>query len=189
MHYGDPDGHGHYGILATDDDGLLICHECGHSWRHLATHARAAHGLLAADYRERHGLARTRALVAPITADRMRDAWEDNREEHLASIESSRDPEKARRRSAIGHKGGRRDPTAPEVRAGYQQRARARRGRQLTAEEAATLGDGLDLQAWADAARTLLGKKDGVTSRSLAEASDIAPATVHQRLRRYPPRQ
>lgn len=185
MKYGDPDGHGHYGMLETDEDGLLVCHECGEPWQHLATHARATHSLLAADYRERHGLARTRTLVAPATADRMRDAWEDNREAHMSAIEQARDPQKARLRSPVGHKGQGRGSSAPEVLAGYQQRARARRGRKLTTEEAATLGGGLDLQAWADAARVLL-EQDGVTSRSLAEASDIAVSTVAQRLRRYP---
>lgn len=75
--------------------------------------------------------------------------------------------------------------TDPEVMAGYQDRGRTRRGRVLTPSETATLGDGLDLQAWADAARVLL-QLEGVTATSLAQASEIALATVHQRLRRYP---
>lgn len=185
--YGGPDGYGRYGILDTDDDGLLICHECGQPWKHLATHARAAHGLLAADYRARHGLARSRALVAPAVSTRMRDSWEQHRDEHLTAIETHRDPDKARMRSPVGHTGQGRGTSRPEVLAGYQQRARARRGRQLTDEERELLGDGLDLQAWADAARMLLAR-DGITVRSLAEASDIAQPTVHQRIRRYPPR-
>lgn len=185
MKYGEPDGHGHYGILETDEDGLLICHECGESWRHLATHARAAHGLLAADYRERHGLARTRSLVAPVVSEKMSESWEANRATHMAAIEASRNPEKARARSTVGHKGQGRGPSAVEVLAGYQQRARARRGRDLSPQETKTLGDGLDLQAWADAARALLAAPD-ISATSLARASDISPATVHQRLRRHP---
>lgn len=45
MDYAAPDGYGRYGILDTTDDGLLICHECGRPCRHLATHARLAHGI------------------------------------------------------------------------------------------------------------------------------------------------
>lgn len=187
LSYGAADGYGRFGILDSDESGLLVCHECGQSWRHLATHVRAAHGLLAADYRERHGLARSRALVAASVSSRMSESWERNREEHLADIESSRDPEKARLRSPVGHAGQGRGTSRAEVRAGYQQRARARRGRALTEAERALLGDGLDLQAWADAARRLLAR-ESVTARSLAEACDIAQPTVHQRLRRYPPR-
>lgn len=182
--YGAADGHGRYGILDTDAHGLLICHECGRAWKHLATHARAAHDLLAAAYREKHGLARSRRLVAPTTSAKMRDAWEKQADHHLAALNSTRDPDAARRHSPVGHKGNR-GTSRPEVLAGYQQRARAKRGRPLTEEETLTLGDGLDLQAWADAARLLL-TRDQVTTRSLAEASDIATPTVQQRLRRYP---
>lgn len=182
--YGAPDGHGRFGIVDTDKDGLLICHECGAAWKHLATHARAAHGLVAATYREKHGLGRSRRLVAPVTSDKMRESWEKQADLHLAALDSSGDPDAARSRSPIGHKGNR-GMSRPEVLAGYQQRGRARRGRSLTEEEALTLGDGLDLQAWADAARVLL-TRDGVSAGSLAEAADIAVPTVHQRLRRYP---
>lgn len=184
--YGSVDGHGRYGILDTDDEGLLVCHECGQSWRHLATHARGAHGLSAAAYRERHGLGYTTRLVAATVSQNMRAAWERNEGMHMAAIESSRDPERARASSPVGHK-GRRGSSRPEVLAGYQQRARARRGRDLTDDEVAMLGDGLDLQSWADAARILL-TRPGVTPRSLSTASDISVATVAQRIRRYPPR-
>lgn len=182
--YGAPDGYGRYGILDTDPDGLLICHECGRAWSHLATHARAAHGLSAAAYREAHGLGVSRRLVAPAVSERMRDAWESHREAHLADLAQHRDPDTARAVSPVGHRGPR-GTSRPEVLAGYQARWRARRGRALTPEETAALGDGLDLAAWASAARALLAL-DGVTASSLAAASGIAVQTVHQRLRRYP---
>lgn len=185
LHYATPpDGYGRYGILDTTDDGLLICHECGHPCRHLATHARLAHGITAADYRAAHGLGISRPLVAEVVSQRMRDAWETHREAHLAALEASRDPESARSASPIGHRGPQ-GTRRPEVLAGYQARGRARRGRALTPEETATLGDGLDLTAWADAARALLAL-EGVTATSIAAASGIAVPTVHQRLRRYP---
>ena len=184
--YGAPDGHGRHGILDTTQEGLLLCHECGQAFSHLATHARRAHGLTAAQYRSAHGLGVSRRLVAPAVSERMRDSWEAHREEHLAALEEHRDPDTARSASPVGHTGSR-GTSRPEVLAGYQARARARRGRNLTPEEAATLDDGLDLAAWAEAARALL-TLDRVTASSLAAASDIAVATVHQRLRRYPPR-
>ena len=186
MKYGAADGHGRYGVLDVDEEGRLICHECGRSWRHLGTHARQAHGLMPADYRASHGLGMSTPLVSSALADRMRQAWQRHETEHLAALEAARDPDRARESSPVGHKGSR-GTSRPEVLAGYQARARARRGRGLTPEEVESLGDGLDLQAWADAARVLLSDP-AVSSRSLAEACDIAPATVQQRLRRYPPR-
>ena len=61
--FGDPDGHGRYGILDEDPDGLLCAH-CGTRHRHLGLHVWKAHGLTAAQYRETHGLLRSRGLVA-----------------------------------------------------------------------------------------------------------------------------
>ena len=63
MQYGDPDGHGHYGILDVTADGLL-CHECGWRGAHLGLHSWKAHGITASAYRERHGLRRSKGLVA-----------------------------------------------------------------------------------------------------------------------------
>lgn len=61
---GGPDGHGRYGIL--DDDGdRALCHDCGGWYASIAAHARAAHGITAADYREAHGLGRRTSLSGP----------------------------------------------------------------------------------------------------------------------------
>jgi hypothetical protein len=60
---GAPDGFGRYGAVAFGGRGL-ICHECGQAHRHLGLHVYRAHGLRAAEYRKRHGLARGRGLVA-----------------------------------------------------------------------------------------------------------------------------
>lgn len=96
MILGDPDGYGRYGHLDVADDGGLVCHECGRSVRHLATHARLAHALTAAIYRERHGLGRSLPLVCPDVAAGMSaraagrigtDAWQ--------RFEQSRDPSRA----------------------------------------------------------------------------------------------
>ncbi|WP_152185739.1 MucR family transcriptional regulator [Segeticoccus rhizosphaerae] len=61
---GEPDGQGRFGVLEVAPDGLLVCHECGQAHRHLGLHVARAHGVQAAEYRRRHGLARTRGLVA-----------------------------------------------------------------------------------------------------------------------------
>lgn len=70
MRLGEPDGLGRYGVVDEDDDGLL-CAEC--DWRgvHLGLHAYRAHGLTAAEYKQRHGLRRSRGLVAAPTRDRL----------------------------------------------------------------------------------------------------------------------
>lgn len=63
---GDPDGEGHFGVLDEDTDGLL-CHECGQRFTHLGLHAWKGHGLTADQYRQAHGLARSRGLVTSST--------------------------------------------------------------------------------------------------------------------------
>jgi hypothetical protein len=63
MRVGDPDGHGQYGMLHEAPEGLL-CHECGQPHRHLGLHVWRAHGITTAQYREAHGLLRSRGLVA-----------------------------------------------------------------------------------------------------------------------------
>lgn len=65
MQVGDEDGHGRYGVLDEDADGLL-CHECGRRFTHLGLHVYKAHGLTAKEYRAEHGLGR-RGLVAEAT--------------------------------------------------------------------------------------------------------------------------
>ncbi|WP_081477409.1 MucR family transcriptional regulator [Kocuria rhizophila] len=63
VNVGEKDGHGHYGVVDEEADGLL-CHECGRRFTHLGLHAWKRHELTAAEYREAHGLARSRGLVA-----------------------------------------------------------------------------------------------------------------------------
>lgn len=66
MNLGDRDGHGHFGMLDENDDGLL-CHECGRRFTHLGLHAWRGHGLTAGEYRKAHGLSRSRGLIASAT--------------------------------------------------------------------------------------------------------------------------
>lgn len=63
---GEPDGYGQYGVVDENADGLL-CHECGRRFTHLGLHAWRRHELTAADYRQAHGLSRSRGLVASET--------------------------------------------------------------------------------------------------------------------------
>ncbi|TWP34493.1 hypothetical protein [Leekyejoonella antrihumi] len=72
MNVGEQDGHGRYGVLDEDDDGLL-CHECGRRFTHLGLHAWKGHGVTAAAYRRAHGLARSRGLVVSGTREAITD--------------------------------------------------------------------------------------------------------------------
>lgn len=71
MKVGDPDGHGQYGVLDEDEGGCL-CAECGWRGVHLGLHAYRAHGLTAAEYKQRHGLRRSKGLVATGTRETLR---------------------------------------------------------------------------------------------------------------------
>ena len=63
LEVGSSDSYGKHGVLERRGREL-ICHECGRAHRHLGLHVYRAHGLRAAEYRKRHGLARGRGLVA-----------------------------------------------------------------------------------------------------------------------------
>ncbi|QFZ20470.1 MucR family transcriptional regulator [Saccharothrix syringae] len=72
MRYGEADGSGRYGIVDTDADGNLICHECGQAYAFLGRHIRA-HGIDPDIYRERHGLGRGTALASQSIRSEMRE--------------------------------------------------------------------------------------------------------------------
>lgn len=72
MNLGERDGHGLFGVLDEDAQGLL-CHECGRRFTHLGLHAWRGHGLTADEYRRAHGLSRSRGLVASATRDVIAD--------------------------------------------------------------------------------------------------------------------
>ena len=69
-HVGDPDGHGRYGVLDEDEDGLL-CAQCGWRGPHLGLHAHRAHGMTATQYRLEHGLRRSKGLVAAAVREKL----------------------------------------------------------------------------------------------------------------------
>lgn len=179
MRPGDPDGHGRYARLDVDDDGRLICHECGRTWLHLSTHVAGAHGLTSATYRERHGLARTARLVAEPVRARMRDSWEQHRALHLAALDDTRDIRSAQTTS-LGV------PAAPATTEARMRQAHARRGRDLAGDELDALGPVEDVPGWTARVRALLADRPDLTLGSLTRAYGMSSGWAHQRLRRYP---
>ncbi|WP_457511670.1 helix-turn-helix domain-containing protein [Streptomyces sp. TE33382] len=93
--YGQPDGHGLYGVL--DDDGTsVLCHECGHRFRALGAHVGRAHSMTAAEYKAAHGLARSRSLAATA----LRETLSQHASARVGTagwqrFENARDPEAA----------------------------------------------------------------------------------------------
>lgn len=184
MRVGDPDGHGRYGVLDQDEDGLLVCHDCGGGYQQLATHARYAHGYAnAAEYRQAHGLRRSEKLAAPASRQRMSDAYDKNRDAHLAALAAHRDPDKARAQSVrVRTTPGQWSPAA---RVSFAEHLRSRRGRGVTEEERAMLGDDLPMDEWCRRAREIL-KDPTISVTSMSLSLGWSAATVQQRLRRYP---
>lgn len=64
----------------SDSDGLLTCLECTRRFRSLGRHLQAAHGVTAAEYRQRHHLPATGAL----SADGMREDTSNRQRARLA---------------------------------------------------------------------------------------------------------
>lgn len=92
---GEPSGYGRYGIIDGDDKSIM-CHECGEYFTSVAGHIYRAHGLRAKAYKDKHGLPRGTALIAPEMARRQAE----NAQRRLDSdewkkFEKARDPEKA----------------------------------------------------------------------------------------------
>lgn len=177
---GDPDGHGRYGHIDEIDDRLL-CHECGATYLHLGTHAVGAHGLSAEQYRIAHGLALTEPLVAPSVRTKMSIAWERHRDTHLAALDGARDPDRARKHVRAQHE------WTPATRVKRARMLADRRGRLLTAEEMARLGDDLPMQEWCDRVRTVLAADPTLTQSSISRSFDRTPSWAQLRLRRHPP--
>ncbi len=67
-------GFGWYGLPAYNQEGQLICHECGVFFDRLGQHLRK-HQLTASAYKERYGLRRTKGLVSLRARDRRRQMF------------------------------------------------------------------------------------------------------------------
>lgn len=154
--------------------GRLICHECGETFLHLATHARATHDLDSYEYRVRWGLGVTTSLVAPaVAAELSRKASQPHR---LAHLEAVRDP--ARLQANRGEQSWR-----PEVVRKAVERGEAQR-RAIPGDLIASLPVWTDLIPWAHAAHRIIDA--GYSTSELARTVGRPPATVAQRLRRHP---
>lgn len=155
-------------------DGRLVCHECGRGFLHLATHARLAHGLTAAEYREAHGLGVTTGLVAPAIAADM--SARSSRPERLAHLATIRDPAKL-------HENQGRQSWRPEVVRKAVERGEATR-REVPSHLVEALPPWENLLAWTAAAHDIIDK--GYAISALAWAAGRPSVTVAQRLRRHP---
>ncbi|WP_051299637.1 MucR family transcriptional regulator [Arthrobacter castelli] len=178
MRVGDPDGWGVYASL-TDENGRLVCHECGHTYRQLATHVKQTHGIHPAEYRQAHGLGATTRLIAPDVSEALSTAWERNSAVHMSALEQSRDPEKAHAEYM------RRQQWAPETHAKRSRSAATRKGRDLTDDEAHYLGDPYDVPDWTLRAWQL--RSQGLSVHAIARAADMEPGAIYARMRRYRP--
>lgn len=90
---GQPVGAGVYGSVTVDEEGRLICHECGQACLSLAAHIVRAHGMSAAEYREVYELPRATKLVAASV--RERTGARSSSPENLARLARVRDPQAA----------------------------------------------------------------------------------------------
>lgn len=90
---GQPVGAGVYGSVTVDEEGRLICHECGGAFLSLAAHVFLAHGMTADEYREVYELSRSTKLTAVSVRERIgRSAA---RPENLSRLARVRDPKAA----------------------------------------------------------------------------------------------
>lgn len=180
MKIGDADGHGRFGELTVSDDGHLLCHECGGTYLHLATHLARSHGLSAEGYRTAHGLPLTIPLVAASVSKRMAEAWDVNREQHLEVLERHRDVARVR---------GSARPVSQwtaATRAARAKKLAEKRGRMLTDEEKRKLGDDLPLEEWCRRVRLLLAADSALSVASISRSFGMSEGWAYRRLQRYP---
>lgn len=67
-----PSGHGTWGAIATDDQGRLLCHDCGRWYINLAVHIGMTHRGGTRTYRLTHGLLMSTPLVAADLSETQR---------------------------------------------------------------------------------------------------------------------
>lgn len=91
--FGQPVGAGVYGRITEDEEGRLVCHECGKACLSLAAHIMRTHGMSAAEYREIYELPRTTKLIAASL--RERTGARASSPENLARLARARDPQAA----------------------------------------------------------------------------------------------
>lgn len=90
---GQPIGAGVYGSVTVDEEGRLICHECGKACLSLAAHVVRAHGMSAAEYREVYELPRSTKLTAVSVRERIGVSAASP--ENLSRLARVRDPKAA----------------------------------------------------------------------------------------------
>lgn len=90
---GQPVGAGVYGHVTEDEEGRLICHECGKACLSLAAHVVRAHGMSAAEYREVYELPRSTKLTAVSVRERIGVSAASP--ENLSRLARVRDPKAA----------------------------------------------------------------------------------------------
>lgn len=169
------------GSVATisDPDGLITCAECGRRFRSLGKHLRRAHGLNAAEYRARHRLPATGALVADgvrqLQSDRQRALLDDDPEalDHLAPYRTSEHLDTLREAAIAAHHETRdhdlvRAHRAPGQR--YAVQAMLGRRRERLDEMARVAGYG-------DFAAAIAATRD-LTSREAASRLGVGASTV-----------
>lgn len=182
MRIGDADRHGCFGEITVTGDGRLLCHECGGTYLHLATHLARSHGFTAERYRTAHGLPLTIPLVAATVSKRMAQAWESNREEHLGVLARHRNLSRARANTRPVSQ------WTAATRAARAKKLAEKRGRMLTDAEKREPGDDLSLEEWCRRVRALLAADPTLSVASINRSYDMSANWAHRRLHRYPPR-
>jgi len=66
-------GSGWYGLMAYNEEGQLMCHECGGFFEQLCVHSKQKHGLSAHDYKIKYGLFSKTKLVSKKLSQKMRE--------------------------------------------------------------------------------------------------------------------
>lgn len=175
MQVGDIDGYGRYGLIDEDDGGLL-CHECGRRYKHLSTHIAMGHKIRVADYRRAHGLHAKRPLAARSVRENMRRSWDEHRDQHLADLDKYRDPSKAIEASREATRNKSAGATA-----GQRDSLQRRRGRPLTEDETTALQSTATISEWCQVAYQILDDP-AVSVNSLARSIGMDRGTAHHRL-------
>lgn len=181
MQVGDTDGYGRYGLIDEDDGGLL-CHECGRRYKHLSTHIAMGHKMRVADYRQAHGLHAKRPLAARSVRENMSRSWNDHRDQHLADLDKYRDPAKAIEASRKATRNKSAGATA-----GQRASLQRRRGRPLTEDEVTALQSTATIGEWCQVAYRILDDP-AVSISSLAHSVGMKPVTAHHRLAKRRPK-
>lgn len=75
-----------FGKIQYTKEGLVVCEECGKSFKRLMNHVVQKHEMSSLDYKKKHGLSKGIGILSEESKKKSSDAFNRNREKVISNI-------------------------------------------------------------------------------------------------------